>query len=115
MYLLVSGEVSLQVEHGGVPAEIATVRAGEFFGEAGLHGAQHTGVRAVARQDCVSVWLAPDAVRGMLERSPPLARELGHAFEVRRRTAAAVRSAPPPAAPAQTDGVSPPSSPPELW
>jgi hypothetical protein len=96
--LLVSGEVSLQVEHGGVPAEIATVRRGEFFGEAGLHGAQRTGVRAVA-----------------------LARELGHAFEVRRRTSAAVRSAPPPTAAtagadpaARGTGLSPSSSPPEL-
>jgi hypothetical protein len=113
--LLVTGEVSLQVQHGALPAEIATVRPGELFGEAGLHGAQRTEVRAVARRDCLCVWLSPDAVREMLERSPPLARELGHAFEVRRRTAAAVRSAPPPAAPAQTDGVSPPSSPPELW
>ena len=119
--LLVSGEVSLQVEHGGVPAEIATVRRGEFFGEAGLHGAQRTDVRAVARRDCLCVWLSPDAVREMLERSPALARELGHAFEVRRRTSAAVRSAPPPTAAtagadpaARGTGLSPSSSPPEL-
>lgn len=125
LYLLVSGEVSLQVEHGGVPAEIATVRPGEFFGEAGLHGAQHTDVAALARRDCVCVQLAPDAVREMLERSPSLARELGHAFEVRRRTAAAVRSAPPPQPTvsgaagagdaARGAGISPSSSPPELW
>jgi small-conductance mechanosensitive channel len=119
--LLVSGEVSLQVEHGGVPAEIAAVRPGEFFGEAGLHGSQRTESRAVARRDCLCVWLSPDAVREMLERSPALARELGHAFEVRRRTSAAVRSAPPPtpatvgAVPAaRGTGLSPPSSPPEL-
>jgi CRP-like cAMP-binding protein len=102
-----------------VPAEIATVRRGEFFGEAGLHGAQRTDVRAVARRDCLCVWLSPDAVREMLERSPALARELGHAFEVRRRTSAAVRSAPPPTAAtadpaARGTGLSPSSSPPEL-
>jgi CRP-like cAMP-binding protein len=97
------------------------VRPGEFFGEAGLHGSQRTESRAVARRDCLCVWLSPDAVREMLERSPALARELGHAFEVRRRTSAAVRSAPPPtlatvgAVPAaRGTGLSPPSSPPEL-
>lgn len=44
--LLVAGEVSLQALHGGVHAEVARVRPGEFFGEAGLHGPQRR--RAVA-------------------------------------------------------------------
>lgn len=42
--LLASGEVSLQASHGGVFAEVARVRQGEFFGEAGLHGAQRDAV-----------------------------------------------------------------------
>ena len=100
--LLASGEVSLQALHGGVPAEVARVRPGEFFGEAGLHGAQRAGLRAVACRDSVCVALSPDAMREWFEASPALARELGQALDVRRRALAALRAAPPVATAATT-------------
>ena len=106
--LLASGEVSLQASHGGTCAEVARVRPGEFFGEAGLHGVQRAGLRAVACQDSVCVALSPDAMREWFEASPALAREIGQSLEVRRRALAALRASP-------RDAVSRPSSPPARW
>lgn len=92
--LLASGEVSLQTLHTGAWVEVARVSPGEFFGEAGLHGAQRAALRAVAVRDSVCVALSPDALREWLEASPALAREIGQALEMRRRAAAASRAAP---------------------
>jgi CRP-like cAMP-binding protein len=78
------------------------VRPGEFFGEAGLHGAQRAALRAVACQDSVCVALSPDAMREWFEASPALAREIGQSLEVRRRALAALRAAPPVATAATT-------------
>lgn len=105
VYLLVSGSVSLQVELHGEPREVAAVRAGEFFGEAGMHGVQPAETRAVALEDCETLWLSPETVRVLFESSPRLARDTGHTLEVRRKAlhaarhaarGAAVRSAAPP-------------------
>jgi small-conductance mechanosensitive channel len=92
--LLAAGEVSLQALHGSAFAEVARVRPGEFFGEAGLHGTQPASLRAVAARDSVCVALSPDAMREWFEASPALARELGQALEVRRRAVAALRATP---------------------
>lgn len=105
--LLAAGEVSLQAMHGGAHAEVARLRPGEFFGEAGLHGAQRAGLRAVAGRDSVCVALSPEAMREWLEASPALARELGQALEVRRRALAALRAAAASSAPAGAGGAPP--------
>jgi small-conductance mechanosensitive channel len=93
--LLAAGEVSLQARHGGAHAEVARLRPGEFFGEAGLHGTQPASLRAVAVRDSVCLALSPEAMREWFEASPALAREIGQALELRRRSVAALRSAPP--------------------
>jgi small-conductance mechanosensitive channel len=92
VYLLVSGAVSLQLVRRGQAREIAVVGAGEFFGEAGLYGVQPTDTRAVALEDSDVLWMAPETVRVLFESSPKLARETGHALDVRRRARLAARS-----------------------
>ena len=91
VHLLVSGSISLQTGSGGEIVEIATLRPGEFFGEAGLYGLQRTEVRAVALEDSSTVIIAPGAVQRLFESSPALARETGHALEVRRKAAQSAR------------------------
>jgi CRP-like cAMP-binding protein len=90
-YLLVSGTVSLQLALRGEIREIALVGPGEFFGEAGMYGVQPADARAVALRDSDVLWLAPETVRVLFESSPRLAREIGHALDVRRRARLAAR------------------------
>jgi small-conductance mechanosensitive channel len=93
VHFVVSGAVSLQVVRHGEASEIATVRAGEFCGEAGMHGSQSAEVRAVALEDTEVVVIAPDAVRRLFETSPRLARDTGQALEVQRKALQSARSA----------------------
>jgi small-conductance mechanosensitive channel len=93
VYFVVSGSVSLQMVKDGRASEIATIQAGEFCGETGMHGHQTADMRAVALEDTVVVLIAPDAVRQLFEASPRLARETGHTLEVHRRALQSARSA----------------------
>jgi CRP-like cAMP-binding protein len=85
VYFVVSGSVSLQVVRGGQASEIATIEAGEFCGETGMHGHQAADMRAVALEDTLVVLIAPDVVRHLFEASPRLARETGQILEVQRK------------------------------
>ena len=93
VYFVVSGSVSLQVLRDDEPSEIATIRAGEFCGETGMHGHQAAEMRAVALEDTVVVLIAPDVVRHLFEASPRLARETGHTLEVHRKAMQSARAA----------------------
>jgi small-conductance mechanosensitive channel len=96
VYLVVNGAVSLQVARAGQGAdpetEIAVVRAGEFFGLAGIYGRHPAESRAVAIEDTDVVKLGPETVRMLFEASPHLARETGHALDVRRKAVQSVRT-----------------------
>jgi len=93
VYFVVSGAVSLQMVRDGQASEIATIRAGEFCGETGMHGHQAADTRAVALEDTAVVLIAPDVVRHLFEASPRLARETGHALEVHRKALQSARTA----------------------
>ena len=77
VYFVVSGTVSLQMVKDGQASEIATINAGEFCGETGMHGHQAAEMRAVALEDTAVVLIAPDVVRHLFETSARLARETG--------------------------------------
>lgn len=93
VYFVVSGAVSLQMVRDGQASEIATIEAGEFCGETGMHGHQAADMRAVALEDTTVVLIAPDVVRHLFEASPRLARETGHTLEVQRKALQSARSA----------------------
>ena len=93
VYFVVSGTVSLQVVADGDASEIATIEAGEFCGDAGMHGHQSADMRAVALEDTEVVLIAPDAVRHLFEASPRLARDTGHTLEVHRKALQSARTA----------------------
>lgn len=93
VYFIVSGTASLQMVRDGQATEIATIRAGEFCGEAGMHGHQAADMRAVALEDTEVVLIAPDAVRHLFEASPRLARDTGHTLEVHRKALQSARTA----------------------
>lgn len=93
VYFIVSGAASLQMVRDGQASEIATIRAGEFCGEAGMHGHQAADMRAVALEDTEVVLIAPDAVRHLFEASPRLARDTGHTLEVHRKALQSARTA----------------------
>ena len=92
VYFLVSGAVSLQMVRDGHVSEIATIQAGEFCGETGMHGHQAANMRAVALEDTVVVVIAPDVVRHLFEASPRLASDTGHTLEVQRKALQSARS-----------------------
>jgi len=93
VYFVVSGVVSLQMITDGQANEIATIQAGEFCGETGMHGHQAADMRAVALEDTAVVVIAPDVVRHLFEASPRLARETGHTLEVHRKALQSARTA----------------------
>lgn len=94
VYFVVSGAVSLQMVRDGQVSEIATIQAGEFCGETGMHGHQAADMRAVALEDTAVVLIAPDVVRHLFEASPRLARETGYTLEVHRKALQSARTAP---------------------
>ena len=94
VYFVVSGTVSLQMVKNGEACEIATIEAGEFCGETGMHGHQAADMRAVALEDTEVVLIAPDVVRHLFETSPRLARETGYTLEVQRKALQSARTAP---------------------
>ena len=73
--------------------EIATIQAGEFCGETGMHGHQAAEMRAVALEDTTVVVIAPDVVRHLFETSPRLARDTGHVLDVHRKALLSARTA----------------------
>jgi small-conductance mechanosensitive channel len=85
VYFVVSGAVSLQAIEDDQASEIATIHAGEFCGETGMHGHQIADMRAVALEDTAVVLIAPDVVRHLFEGSPRLARETGDTLDVHRK------------------------------
>jgi len=93
VYFIVSGAVSLQMVRDGLASEIATIEAGEFCGETGMHGHQAADMRAVALEDTEVVVISPDVVRHLFEASPRLARDTGHSLEVHRKALQSARSA----------------------
>lgn len=93
VYLLVSGGVSMRLTRRGEITEIAAVSPGEFFGDAGMHGAQTADTRAVATEDSEVLLLGPDTVRLLFEASPTLARDTGRVLDVRRRALQSARAA----------------------
>ena len=93
VYFVVSGTVALQLVRNGEANEVATIQAGEFCGETGMHGHQTADVRAVALEDTVVVLIAPDVVRHLFEASPRLARETGYTLEVHRKALQSARTA----------------------
>ena len=93
VYFVVSGAVSLQMVKGRDASEIATIRAGEFCGETGMHGHQAADMRAVALEDTAVVVIAPDVVRHLFEASPRLARDTGYALDVHRKALHSARTA----------------------
>ena len=90
VYLVVSGAVSLQLPGAAGGSELGVVRAGEFFGLAGMYGRQPAESRAVALEDTELILLGPETIRALFEASPRLARETGQALDARRK---ALRSA----------------------
>ncbi len=92
VYFVVSGTVSLQIVRDRQVSEIATIQAGEFCGETGMHGHQAATMRAVALEDTAVVVIAPDVVRHAFEASPRLASETGHTLEVHRKALHSARS-----------------------
>jgi small-conductance mechanosensitive channel len=92
VYFVVSGAVSLQMVRDRQVTEIATIHAGEFCGETGMHGHQAANMRAVALEDTSVVVIAPDVVRHLFEASPRLASETGHTLEVHRKALQAART-----------------------
>ena len=77
----------------GQASEIATIKAGEFCGETGMHGHQAAEMRAVALEDTAVVLIAPDVVRHLFETSARLARETGYTLEVHRKALQSARTA----------------------
>jgi CRP/FNR family transcriptional regulator, cyclic AMP receptor protein len=71
LYVLVGGSVNLMLEHPDRPhMMIDTLRAPEYFGEAGLFNLHEEHFSIVCREDCATLCMPLDIVRSLTARNP---------------------------------------------
>ncbi|HEY65649.1 MAG TPA: cyclic nucleotide-binding domain-containing protein [Caldilineae bacterium] len=115
LYLIESGRVALVVEMDGTETPVATLDAGDFFGESAVLTGEPRVATARALTD-VDVWLLqPGDFEALTERYPKLALNLGRGLAPRLRESAIRELEPSTAAPAAwtppaTPSPAPPSA-----
>jgi small-conductance mechanosensitive channel len=86
IYLILKGKVSLGVSAAsGKKVEIAQVGPGEFFGERAAITSGVSDMTATALEDLELLMLDRDSLQSLLDRTPPLSREIGSVIEARRQ------------------------------
>jgi small-conductance mechanosensitive channel/CRP-like cAMP-binding protein len=90
--LLVEGRATLSVrDAAGREVRIASLAAGDFYGEATIAAGGRSEFRVVAETDVTTVEFAATTMAAWLQRSSGLAAEIGAAIDARRRAARSVR------------------------
>ncbi len=93
IHLILDGTARLSVRDAAdADVVIARLGRGEFFGEKSLVSGQVSDVTVTAADDLEVLVLDTDALHGVLERTPQLAREIGQVMESRRKAITGLRS-----------------------
>ena len=77
MFILVSGETSVIVERNGIPTTVASLSAGDCFGEMSLLTGERRSATIVANRDCEVVEIGKAVLAQSLKENPELLNELG--------------------------------------
>jgi hypothetical protein len=86
LYLVIEGALQLStIDKSGTERDVARLGPGEFVGLLQVMLRQPSPFSAEALTDLLLVVIPGDAANRLLERSPHLARDFGHALEARRQ------------------------------
>jgi CRP-like cAMP-binding protein len=77
MFILVNGETSVVAERSGQTAHIASLKAGDCFGEMSLLTGEQRSATVVATTDCEAVEIGKPVLAGSLREDPELLTKLG--------------------------------------
>lgn len=83
-YMLERGEVSVVINPGGRPQEIARLKAGDFFGEMSLMTGEVRRASVVALGDVSAVRVDRDSFREVLSHNPKVVDEISRVLAIRQ-------------------------------
>jgi small-conductance mechanosensitive channel/CRP-like cAMP-binding protein len=84
LYVLAQGEVAVSLRRGSVDQEVATLRAGDFFGEMSLMTGEGRSATCTARTDTVAYLIDHATVRKVLNLRPTVADEMSAILATRQ-------------------------------
>jgi small-conductance mechanosensitive channel/CRP-like cAMP-binding protein len=91
LYLIIEGEAEVYVAIDGKSEKVATLRAGDYFGEMGLMTGEPRTATVVARTDAKCYRLDKDAFKDIIQRRPEIAEDISHTLARRRVELEAIR------------------------
>lgn len=93
LYVIVEGEAEVHVAIEGKSERVATLRAGDYFGEMGMMTGESRRATVVAQTDAKCYRLDKEAFRDILHERPEIAEEISHTLARRRVELEAIREA----------------------
>ncbi|HEX9444275.1 MAG TPA: mechanosensitive ion channel family protein, partial [Candidatus Binatia bacterium] len=84
LYILIEGEAEVDVAIDGESQKVATIGAGDFFGEMGMMTGDARSATVVARTDVLCYRLDKAAFQQILSRRPEIAEDISHVLARRR-------------------------------
>ena len=84
MFVLIDGEADVHVEHPGGSAYVATLKAGDYFGEMSLLTGEKRSATVVAKTDCEVLEIGKTAFAEVLQSSETLLQKLSEMLAQRR-------------------------------
>jgi small-conductance mechanosensitive channel/CRP-like cAMP-binding protein len=91
LYIIVKGEVSVRVEMDGAEAEVARLRAGDFFGEMSLMTGEKRAATVVALSEVECLRLDKEAFQSLIQARPKMAEEVAEVMAARKTALLASR------------------------
>ncbi|MDH3530566.1 MAG: cyclic nucleotide-binding domain-containing protein, partial [Acidobacteriota bacterium] len=84
MFIIHRGQVNIQVNENGRPRVIATLKAGEFFGEMSLFSGEPRTADVVAETETKVIEISKVLMKPIFESNPEVVRVIGEIIEERR-------------------------------
>jgi CRP-like cAMP-binding protein len=92
LYIILSGKVSVRVQHEDIEREVAQLGPGQFFGEMGLLTGERRTATVVALDEVECYRLGKDVFRDLLQTRPKIAEDVATVLAHRRIGLAAAHS-----------------------
>lgn len=84
LYIIIEGEAEVRVTVDGVSQNVATLRAGDYFGEMGLLTGEPRRATVIALTDVRCYRLGKEALESILHRRPEIAEQISQTLAQRR-------------------------------
>jgi CRP-like cAMP-binding protein len=84
LYMIIEGEAEVRVAVDGANQKVATLRAGDYFGEMGLLTGEPRRATVIAQTDVKCYRLGKEALESILRRRPEIAEQISQTLAHRR-------------------------------